>query len=465
MKKIFIYIAIGTLAIFTACDDYVDIVPRGQAIVESLEDVNALLDNNNALSGARSQDNVGELLNDNTVLLETAQNYYATFDFFNFMNQVYNLDQVFYASHQRDVCWTEHYNSLAVSNYICEVASTVSGNEAEKNHYLGEAKVHRVYTYWRLVNYYGVHYGHANAGNEDSGVPLLLQFGNVEESLKRATVNEVYEFLETELLEAIELLRENRPFVDRVNKPAAQALLARVYLHMGKYAEALKLADAALAYNSSLIDYNTLTEMVPKYDENVEHILYKEVPAPAHYDAATQSSIAALGYSESLVAAYDKPLIDLRLSKLPTVNADRIPVITDISNGWPVGVTVPEMMLVKAECLAQDEARINEAMEVITALRAKRFLVSAVENGEHELTATDKQDALNKIFDERRREFHILGMRYFDIKRLNQQYDFVNISLTRGDVTWQPNSINWAIPIGENTIETGRGEIKQNPRE
>ena len=464
MKKISLIISAFTILIFASCDDYVDIVPRGSAIAENLEDVDALLDHGMMLSGDPGNNNTVALyVNDNIVMLQAAQDYYGLIPLFKHKVNIYNLESTFYLPHETDQGWINPYTSIGRCNYIIEITPGMAGDDLVKNQYVGEAKVHRAHAYWRLVNLFGQHYGSANANESGSGVPILTQFGDIETSLARASVNAVYEFIESELIEAIDLLREGRPFIDRVNKAAAQAMLARVYLHMGKYAEALELTNDVLAFNSNLMDYNDLTGMVPRGAENLENILYKEVLPPTYYTFLGPT--AELGYSESLVNAFDQPDFDLRISKLASINGDGIYVINDVSSGFPIGVTVPEIMLIKAECLAQDEGKKDEAMDVLNILREKRFFTDAVEAGEHLLTATDKQDALNKIFDERRREFNILGMRFFDIKRLKQQYNDVNISLVRDDVTWGPNSINWAVPIGEGIIETGGGQIKQNPRE
>ncbi|MCT4586620.1 MAG: RagB/SusD family nutrient uptake outer membrane protein [Carboxylicivirga sp.] len=462
MKKISLIISVFAVFMLTSCDDYIDIVPRGSAIAESLEDVDALLEYASIYSG--NDNGIPEYVNDNIVMTQGAKDYYGSSSWFESELQIYNLNKSFYLPHQREFVWGSHYATIQRCNYILEITPEMSGDELVRNHYIGEAKVHRAHAYWRLVNMFGQHYGSSIASEDGSGVPILTQFGDVEASLERTSVNGVYEYIVAELIEAIGLLREGRPFVDRINKAAAQAMLARVYLHMGMYTEALEQANMTLAYNSSLIDYNTLAdgEMMPRFDANPEHVLYKEGNVPSFYGPLGRAAV--LAYSPSLVGAFDNPDEDLRFSQLTQLNSEGLYTIADFNNGFPIGVTVPELMLIKAECLAQNESDKDEAIAVVNMLRENRFSTAAVGAGDHILTTTDKQDALSQIFNERRLEFHILGMRFFDIKRLNQQYD-AGISLTRGDVTWGPNSINWAVPIPDSVIETGKGELLQNPRE
>ena len=65
-----------------------------------------------------------------------------------------------------------------------------------------------------------------------------------------------------------------------------------------------------------------------------------------------------------------------------------------------VGPSVPEMMLIKAEYYARNN-QPTEAMQWVNKLRVKRF---AAEDYTEE-TATDADDALKKVIDERHREF------------------------------------------------------------
>lgn len=465
MRRIYILITIFVGALFSSCDDYVDIVPKGSAIAENLEDVDALLDYAMILSGDLGNNNaVPFFVNDNIhVSEEDVQTLEASW--FRHYASIYRLDDRFYLSNEKDRSWEDSYKCISSCNYILQITPDMEGNETTKNHYIGEALTHRAHAYFRLVNTFGHHYGLPQASEEESGVPIISEYGNQDEFLVRNSVNEVYDEIVGNLTDAIPKLQTGRPFVDRVNKSAAQALLARVYLHMGMYTEALEQANAALSYNSELVDYDALTG-APSYGaDNPEYILLKEVSYPnvgSYY-----TGYKGLGrYSEELVVAFDKPTMDLRLLKLADLSPDGNFVLglnSPSSHRSVIGVTVPEVMLIKAECIARTGTP-GDAVDVINALREKRFTATDVAAGNHEVSASNQQEAIDLVINERRLEFHVTGMRFFDIKRLNALHN-AGISLTRGSVTWAPNSINWAIPIGENVIETGKGQIKQNPRE
>ncbi|MCG8582352.1 MAG: RagB/SusD family nutrient uptake outer membrane protein [Bacteroidales bacterium] len=472
MKKLYIILPIFLLAILSACEDYVDIKPKGQTIVESLADIDALLQAGNALSGSGGSSDVISILSDNVIVTDEDLDFLTANSITRPLKSMYLLDDLFYQSNELDESWESHYRVVGSCNHILNALEELTGDEDVKEQYKAEALVHRVHAYWRLVNIFGVHYGEALATEEGSGIPLLTQYGNSEESLKRASVNDVYQQMVDDLEEAIPVLLPGRPNVSRINTSAAQALMARVQLHMGNYASALEYAEKALEANSNLYNYNFIPPipfppgyaLLPRTSYNPEFVLFKHTNMPLVYNGKGIVPPYACGlgmFSEELTALYSDKINDLRISKVAERVGDKYAIGYNMPVFFPpIGVTVPELLLIKAEALARDASRWSEAMAVVNTLRASRFAMGS----NYELTASSQEEAIQNVIDERRREFHITGMRFFDIKRLNALHN-AGISLTRKDKTWNANSINWAIPIGEKMIDTGRGELTQNPRE
>ncbi|WDF70309.1 RagB/SusD family nutrient uptake outer membrane protein [Sphingobacterium oryzagri] len=101
----------------------------------------------------------------------------------------------------------------------------------------GEALTMRAYCYFHLVNMFG-------------DVPLvLITDASVTSLLPRTASASIYTQIIADLEEAKGLLAEDYATVNRmqVNRAAATALLARVYLHVADYNQALTNADAVLA--------------------------------------------------------------------------------------------------------------------------------------------------------------------------------------------------------------------------
>lgn len=470
MKK-FIYIIILSL-IIQACDDYVDIQPRGYAIAKTLEDVDLLLNNGTQFSrfiGNR----VPNFMNDNIKITDIELSTALLDPLTASIPNIYELKGEFYQENEIVSDWSNPYSIIANVNYILEVLSEIQEEDALKNQYTGEALVHRAMSYFRLVNTFGPHFGLPEASEAESGVPIITEFGDTTIPIPRQSVNDVYDFILEDLNQAINLLQPDTPTNARPSLASAYGLLAEAYLHMGEYEMALFNANEALSYNSILLDYNTelaslfggFYTVIPPRVENPENILLRE---------GFVETLFTNDFDEYVLSAYSDDLLsisdlqnDLRVTILtqPHYLTGELVYGGDVYfvSGYRIGVTVPELILIKAECLAR-AGSINEAMDSVNALRAKRFETSFVNNGNHILAANNIDEAVAHVLDEKRREFNVDGQRFFDIKRLNA-IENAGISLVRGSETLLPNSPNWATQIPLNVIISSNGQITQNPIE
>ncbi|MFS4466834.1 RagB/SusD family nutrient uptake outer membrane protein [Maribacter sp. 2210JD10-5] len=463
MKK---YISLFMVTLFLglfACDNYVDIDPRANALAESLEDVDLLLNNGADLNtlglGANS---IPALINDNIRITSNEVDVLKSDQSGLPFAQIYELETLFYNSSQNDLVWQTYYNQIGVVNYALQVLEPLE-NSQKKNELTGDALIHRALSYFKLVNIYGPHFGLPEADNANSGVPLITVFGDITVQVPRNTVNEVYEFILNDINTAIPLLPQNSPTPSRPNKAAGYGLLAEVLLHTGDYENALLNAEIALSFKSDLLNYNTeLLAGLPENIENKESIFLKETVVESFFNSSTFNTVVFGTYSEELLAISDVDN-DLRVSLL--LERDFISDNLQLPNFTPlqIGVTVPNLLLIQAECLART-GDITAAIDVVNELRANRFDADFVAEGGHLLTVSNQENALEQIINERRREFNVWGRRFFDIKRLNA-IENANISLVRDGVTFAPNSINWAAPIATNVINSSNGQIVQNPRE
>ena len=121
----------------------------------------------------------------------------------------------------------------------------------------------------------------ATAGTKLS-VPLITS-ADINAPHKQVTIQEIYDFMIKDVKEAIEQgLPEQSRTVIHPNLGAAYAFLARVYLQMANYEEALKYADMALEQNDNLYDwisyYNSHKEAITKEDS------YPSLPSATGYD-------------------------------------------------------------------------------------------------------------------------------------------------------------------------------------
>jgi hypothetical protein len=118
------------------------------------------------------------------------------------------------------------------------------------------------------------------------------------------------------------------------------------------------------------------------------------------------------------------------------------------------------MMLIKAEVFARNNDATS-AMQWVNNLRIKRF--KAVDYVP--LTATSAADALQKVVEERRREFFGRMLRWWDMRRLKNVTPFQRTyTKTMSGVTYtlEPNSNSYVFPIAE-YLTNLNPELEKNP--
>jgi hypothetical protein len=151
--------------------------------------------------------------------------------------------------------WYYMYNQISTCNSV--IASVgYEPTEQLNRFFLAQAAAVRAWDYWNLAQIYQKNY----AGSESLPcVPILTDLNQDEAALNgaaRATVQEVYDQILSDLNLAIEMLTGNTTNPSAVvstqtkrliSLPVAYGLRARVYLTMHKYAEAAADAQTAIA--------------------------------------------------------------------------------------------------------------------------------------------------------------------------------------------------------------------------
>lgn len=158
-------------------------------------------------------------------------------------------DDLFYMYNYRHVdngwriddYWIRSYKVIYGTNSAIE--NIEEGKSAETDNYLGEAYFLRATMYLYLTNVFGKPYNQSPETN--LAVPLKLDT-DVKSQPARATVKEVFEQIEKDLLKAADLMTlEKKAFY--ANREAAYALLSRVYLYMENNAKAVEYADKVIS--------------------------------------------------------------------------------------------------------------------------------------------------------------------------------------------------------------------------
>lgn len=377
------------------------------------------------------------------------------------------------------------YNNAYQMIFQCNVildklTMAPDGTPAQKSRISAQAKIHRAYYYFQLTNLYGKTYNEATA-TQDLAVPLVLK---PDASLlpARATVKEVYTQILKDLQDAINTTGLSDFGVDVIHpgKAAALALQARVYLFMANYTQALATANACLQIKSTLLDYNNfelidsingdpslgvLNKPVSLMDQtsNPENLLARICVDPVFISKFSNAPFI----SDELRALFGST--DLRF--VYNFNPGQYGAVPNyfLQNNtelvFNTGIGVPEVLLIKAECLAR-QGDASNALAQLELIRKFRYrpadYVPLINNGDEEV--------LKQVLAERRKELFLHGgIRLFDLKRLNMDprfsKDIVRVSDTDGHTitTLSPGSPAYLVPFAPQII-TANPSIIQNPR-
>ena len=324
-------------------------------------------------------------------------------------------------SYQIDYDWNSMYNTITYCNVIInEVPAVTNGTEADKNALIAEALVHRADAYLMLLNSYAKPYN-ATTASSDLGVPLVL-VQTTTQPLVRESVQRVYEQIISDLKKALFSLPATQLFNTLPSKPSAYGELARCYLSMNDYSNASIYADSALLTRSTLNDMSNMTTIstYPLRKSDPEILLSKIA-----YGGISTNTPSALRLSDdllSLLGTSDKRYLlftaaaSIISSTYTTAGGRFFYRDKALNESRNIGPSVPEMMLIKAEYYARKNDVAN-AMLWVNKIRIKRFATADYAP----LTATDQNDALSKVIQERRREFFCRMLRWWDMRRLKDE--------------------------------------------
>lgn len=446
---------IGSLLIsvilLTGCgDEFLDVLPRGQIIAKTTTDFRKLLDDVDNQRYAYSLSLTTayvDVLTDDVYMDSTLWNSFTTTrehvkNLFSFNDQMWT-----YTAASNDVNWNnQYYISSLISSILSEIAKVKDNPQLQKQ-LVAEAKVHRAYAYLLLVNLYAKPYN-ATTASSDLGVPIILEPTKLP-ALNREPVQKVYDFIIQELKEALpDLPNDVDQYKHRPTKAAVNAILARTYLYMGDYPKALQCADQALSIRNYLYDYNTIYTGQDYYKNVIgisrmtdeEMLLHKTTAKSQHTKNYMILNLNAFNrlypdYQVNSDTVYTN--FDLRRSlKFNGINTEgkiktnKIAYVFDYyqnrykadgsksSAATNLSIATPEMYLIRAECYAR-AGKLKEALEDVNAICLKRYKTGTFTELTVENFGGNKEQVLERVLLERRRELYGKELRLFDIKRLN----------------------------------------------
>lgn len=340
-----------------------------------------------------------------------------------------------------NVAWKSPYIVIGRANRIIAAAeggalSDAAEAKATIDQYAAEAKVLRALAHFDLVRIYGKPYTEDQGAS--LGVPLVTEVLESNAKPARSTVAEVYTQVVKDLTEAISsnaLATETEP--GYVSVWGAKAILSRVYLNMGDYANALSVAEDIIKNSGAALwtrdqyfkawDASTPNESEFLFRLNVagstdsndlngignlqQREGYKEMVATKKFvdmltsdpkDVRNDMFLPATAPKE--VATYGTNKVYLNKLRGQGGNLRNVTIV-------PI-IRLSEVYLTAAECAFRNNDK-TKAVEYLNDLVKNRTTTEAS-------LATVDNITLERILIERRKELIGEGQRYFDALRNNE---------------------------------------------
>ncbi len=356
-----------------------------------------------------------------------------------------------------------------------ESGKVTDGSETSRNQIKGHAIALRAMAHFDLVKVFGYPYKKDNG--RSWGAPVIDHVLKDNELPVRKTVAETYDFIIRELVRAIPMMSTSKNSYNQLNAYATRALLARAYLYTEQnelaYQTAATLIEElkgnslytlythsgypqAFAYNSNDTNFNP---------ESLLEIFNTPMDNPSRNGLGYMYS--PNGYSENMVTWSFKDFInqdanDIRnfiigyygngapfLNKYPGAGGQAA-----FDNNYPL-IRLSEVYLTAAEAAVKGGGSLTDGLSYLNAI---------VQRGNPENEVDEAGYTLERVLDERRKEFIGEGHRYFDLLRNGITFyrsgGYHYGAATGYDIDWDFELCVLPIPLDQFKLNP---QLQQNP--
>ncbi len=340
--------------------------------------------------------------------------------------------------------WTVGYDCIMQVNTLLQNIAKLKNEGSTENFdsQLAQLMTTRALVYYDLVRLYGKPY---DMDKTSYGVPNVIKVLSASDKPGRDKVEDNYTQIVKDLTEAAPLFNKNVHKNGYVNYYANRAILARVYMDMKKYPEALALAEEIMA--SPKFDLYTNGEWVDSWKKQFGKesifelgIFDNEADAGnsslgACYSRGKDLSSRVLGYfvaSSYFLERLGEDPGDIRWGIMSYDEKSKTRMgacykylgsVAKEGDGKAskTAVNVKVIRLSEIYLIAAEAALMQPAPD---KTKAKNYLNRIRKRSPGLLPATETTVSLEMIFNEKSKEFYGEGQRFFDLIRTNQTITF-----------------------------------------
>lgn len=366
--------------------------------------------------------------------------------------------------------WTPIYNIIYQENAIIEnLTGSTAVSRQVKTQTLGEAEFVRAYCYFYLTNLYG-------------DVPLVTSTNyKINSIMARSAQSTVYAQMVVDLLDAQSKLSSNyldatdtAITVDRVRPTswAASALVARVYLYMGKY-DSAALEASKVINNTALFGMPALSAVFKK--NSTEAIWEIMPPTGVLYTtegnyfiltkspASSSSITGCCAISTQLLNSFESG--DGRKTAwvgiypnsgttfyFPSKYKNSNSVTGNPSGEYSMVLRLAEQYLIRAEAEVQTND-LDDAINDINVIRTRAGLTGVA-------STVSQAQVMAAILHERQIEFFAEAQRWLDLKRMKIVDSVMSVVTNQKGGSW--NTDQQLYPLEANDVQEDLN-LTQNP--
>jgi len=395
--------------------------------------------------------------------------------------------------------WTSTYDAIAHANEVLSVIDGMPGERARKNAVKAEAYLTRAYGHFMLVNLFAKHFDSETA-DEDLGIPYVEEPETVFiKKYVRNTVEEVYDKIEADLLEGMDLMDDGyyaNSGKYHFTENAALAFASRFYLFKGDLEECLEYCNQLLGGDPSIYVKNIpllLEQRInvedyvrlyhdPNDDSNlllIRQISNFHLPNYGHwptrplYSQIFESNPFGVT-DERQDPAWVAGENGLAASKFEFL-FERSSLTSNVGLNYTIFLAFrgEEVLLNRAECNIR-LGNLGPALSDLLLLSTRRYrpeggmnpsnltiqdLIQLLRN--HYGSNNDQLITFQFMLDERQKEFMHEGLRWFDIKRFEFPVEHILQDGTT-TITLEADDDRKVMQIPQAAIDIGG--LEPNPR-
>ncbi|MDY4043803.1 MAG: RagB/SusD family nutrient uptake outer membrane protein [Marinifilaceae bacterium] len=263
MKAIYkIWSVVMLSGIVLGCDDFLERSAQNLIIPQTVDHYTELLQGDAYFKDLYAKTRWIQFMTDDAEFQEgysrysdyayLADNIEAYGDVYTWQSEIENEDFT-------DGAYLYLYKQVKVANICIDGALTAEGEDKDREILLGQAYFTRAMAYFYLANLYAQAYNEASPS--DPCVPLVLEAEINEYSYDRATIEQVWGQITSDIQNALTNLKDKTIVeVYTISYDAVLALATRVYLFMEDWDNAIKYGEELLARKPDLLDISNETK-------------------------------------------------------------------------------------------------------------------------------------------------------------------------------------------------------------